>query len=108
MDCVVVSLGPFRLHNENSWPKVCAVGLVTVLVLPELLEPLTTRALPTELGHAIPISIPSILSAIARPTSAANFLAGICAAAIVVGLASAYGKRERLRVDAEFAREGTS
>ena len=84
------------------------LGLVTVLVLPELLEPLTTRALPTELGHAIPISIPSILSAIARPTSAANFLAGICAAAIVVGLASAYGKRERLRVDAEFAREGTS
>lgn len=84
------------------------LGLMTVLVLPELLEPLTTRALPAHLGQAIPVSIPSILSAISKPTSGTNFIAGLCAATIIVGLGYAYGKRERLRVDDEIAREARS
>lgn len=79
------------------------VALLLCLVLPELLEPLTTRALPAQMVHVLPLSIPSILRAVSAPTSAAQFIGGVCGAVVVLSLSFAHAKRERARVDDAIA-----
>ncbi|MFO0664605.1 MAG: hypothetical protein U0174_11680 [Polyangiaceae bacterium] len=77
------------------------LGLLTILVLPELLEPLSRRALRLPFGETVPVSLPSILNAVAKPASVANFVCGFSVACVVAGLGYAYAERERARIDRE-------